>query len=89
MDLMGGDAALEAKLDALFSADSRLAPGTPPDVAGLVGQYAHGNEPSHHIAYLYAWCGAPWKTQARVRSLMATMYRDQPDGLPETRTAAR
>jgi predicted alpha-1,2-mannosidase len=81
MDLMGGDAALEAKLDALFSADSRLAPGTPPDVAGLVGQYAHGNEPSHHIAYLYAWCGAPWKTQARVRSLMATMYRDQPDGL--------
>jgi putative alpha-1,2-mannosidase len=55
IDLMGGDAAFEAKLDALFSADSTLPADAPPDVSGLVGQYAHGNEPSHHVAYLYAW----------------------------------
>jgi len=50
-------------------------------IAGLVGQYAHGNEPSHHIAYLYVYAGQPWKTQARVRSLLETMYSDKPDGL--------
>jgi predicted alpha-1,2-mannosidase len=46
-----------------------------------VGQYAHGNEPSHHIAYLYVYAGAPHKTQARVRSLLETMYADKPDGM--------
>src|ERR1700745_142378 len=46
----------------------------------MVGQYAHGNEPSHHIAYLYNYAGAPHKTQARVRSLLETMYDNQPDG---------
>jgi predicted alpha-1,2-mannosidase len=51
-----------------------------PDVSGMIGQYAHGNEPSHHIAYLYDYAGAPWKTQARVRMIVDTMYRDQPDG---------
>jgi predicted alpha-1,2-mannosidase len=81
MGLFGGDTAFAAKLDALFAADSTLFPGTPPDVAGLVGQYAHGNEPSHHVAYLYAYAGVPHKTQARVRMLMRTMYRAQPDGL--------
>jgi predicted alpha-1,2-mannosidase len=81
IDLMGGDAAFEAKLDGLFTADSTLPGDAPPDVSGLVGQYAHGNEPSHHVAYLYAWSGSPWKTQARVRSLMTTMYRAAPDGL--------
>ena len=53
----------------------------PPDIAGMVGQYAHGNEPSHHIAYLYVYAGAPHKTQARVRSLMDTMYAALPDGM--------
>lgn len=77
----GGDAAFAAKLDALFGADSALPDDAPPDVTGLVGQYAHGNEPSHHIAYLYAYAGMPWKTQARVRSLMTTMYAAAPDGL--------
>jgi predicted alpha-1,2-mannosidase len=47
----------------------------------MVGQYAHGNEPSHHIAYLYVYAGQPWKTQSRVRSLMETMYSPTPDGI--------
>ena len=79
--LFGGDAAFERKLDALFTTDSTQVGDTPPDVAGLVGQYAHGNEPSHHVAYLYAYTGAHHKTQARVRMLLQTMYADQPDGL--------
>jgi predicted alpha-1,2-mannosidase len=69
------------KLDELFTTPSTLPADAPPDISGLVGQYAQGNEPSHHIAYLYVYAGAPWKTQARVRSLMETMYFDQPDGL--------
>jgi predicted alpha-1,2-mannosidase len=47
----------------------------------MVGQYAHGNEPSHHVAYLYAYSGSHYKTQARVRMLLESMYEDQPDGL--------
>ncbi|MGN6237469.1 GH92 family glycosyl hydrolase [Dyella sp.] len=79
--MFGGDAAFERKLDALFTTDSTQVGDTPPDVAGLVGQYAHGNEPSHHVAYLYAYTGAHHKTQARVRMLLQTMYADRPDGL--------
>jgi predicted alpha-1,2-mannosidase len=79
--LFGGNEQFLAKLDALFTVPSTLPPDAPPDIAGLVGQYAHGNEPSHHIAYLYAYAGAPWKTQARVRSLMDTMYHAEPDGM--------
>ncbi|MGZ3299036.1 MAG: GH92 family glycosyl hydrolase, partial [Asticcacaulis sp.] len=79
--MFGGDAAFEAKLDALFDAPSDLPPDAPPDMSGLIGQYIHGNEPSHHIAYLYAYCGALHKTQARVRMLLKTQYRAQPDGL--------
>lgn len=81
ISLFGGREAFLAKLDALFTVPSTLPPDAPPDIAGMVGQYAHGNEPSHHIAYLYAYAGAPWKTQARVRSLMDQMYRDAPDGM--------
>ena len=80
-EAMGGPAGLEAKLDALFSAPSTLPKNAPPDISGLVGQYAHGNEPSHHVAYLYAWCGAHWKTQAMVRRLLTTMYQAAPDGI--------
>jgi predicted alpha-1,2-mannosidase len=69
------------KLDDLFTVPSTLPPDAPPDIAGLVGQYAHGNEPSHHIAYLYIYAGQPWKTQSRVRSLLLTMYDNQPNGL--------
>lgn len=81
IEAMGGDAAFEARLDALFTADSTLPEGAPPDISGLVGQYAHGNEPSHHVAYLYAYCGAAWKTQRMVRWLMAEMYHARPDGI--------
>jgi predicted alpha-1,2-mannosidase len=51
-----------------------------PDISGMIGQYAHGNEPSHHVAYLYDYAGAPWKTQSRVRMIIDTMYHDKPDG---------
>jgi predicted alpha-1,2-mannosidase len=81
MALFGGDAGFVAQLDALFTASSEQLPGAPPDIAGLIGQYAHGNEPSHHVAYLYAYAGQPWKTQLRVRQVMSTLYSDRPDGL--------
>jgi predicted alpha-1,2-mannosidase len=81
IDMLGGDAAFERKLDELFTASSDLPADAPPDIAGLVGQYAHGNEPSHHVAYLYTYAGVPHKTQARVRMLLHSMYRAAPDGL--------
>ena len=81
IELWGGREAFVKKLDALFTVPSTLPKNAPPDIAGLVGQYAHGNEPSHHIAYLYVYAGQPWKTQARVTSLLKTMYSDKPDGL--------
>ncbi len=81
IETMGGDAAFVKKLDELFTQSSDLPPDMPPDVSGLVGQYAHGNEPNHHIAYLYNYAGAPEKTQARVRSLLETMYDNKPDGM--------
>ncbi|MGK6356527.1 GH92 family glycosyl hydrolase [Sphingomonas sp. DT-207] len=76
----GGDAAFEKQLDALFNAPSTLPENAPPDISGLVGQYAHGNEPNHHVAYLYAYAGAPWKTQAMIRRLCVEMYKNDPDG---------
>jgi predicted alpha-1,2-mannosidase len=79
--LLGGREKLAEKLDGIFNASSELPPDAPADIAGLVGQYAHGNEPSHHIAYLYTYAGQPYKAQQRVRSLMDTMYDNQPDGL--------
>jgi predicted alpha-1,2-mannosidase len=79
---LGGRAALETKLDALFSTPLDAgAAGLPVDVTGLIGQYAHGNEPSHHLAYLYTYAGAPWKTEERVRQILDTLYGDTPDGL--------
>ncbi len=81
MALWGGREPFVAKLDQLFTVPSTLPADAPPDIAGLVGQYAHGNEPSHHIAYLYVYAGQPWKTQARVASLRKTMYRNDPNGL--------
>jgi len=81
MKLFGGERAFERKLDALFNTSSALPADAPPDIAGMVGQYAHGNEPSHHVAYLYAYTGSHHKTQARVRMLLESMYEAQPDGL--------
>ena len=54
---------------------------TQADVTGLIGQYAHGNEPSHHVTYLYALAGKPWRTQELVREIFDTQYRPEPDGL--------
>ena len=79
--LFGGRERFIAKLDELFTTAPTLPADAPPDIAGMVGQYAHGNEPSHHIAYLYVYAGQPWKTQARVRSLVETMYSPHPDGM--------
>lgn len=77
----GGPATYAARLESLFTAPSSLTGRDLPDVTGLVGQYAHGNEPSHHIAYLYAFAGMPWRTQARVHELMETLYTPRRDGL--------
>ncbi|MBN9297368.1 MAG: GH92 family glycosyl hydrolase [Filimonas sp.] len=69
------------KLDELFSVNSAMTgENQSPDVSGMIGQYAHGNEPSHHIAYMYDFIGMPWKTQARVRMIVDSMYHDNPDG---------
>ena len=81
IDKFGGPKAFEAQLDALFAATPVITGPAPPDIAGMVGQYAHGNEPCHHMAYLYAFVGAAHKTQARVRMLLESMYDDAPDGL--------
>ena len=70
------------KLDSLFTVSSVIEGAeTSPDISGLIGQYAHGNEPSHHILYLYTMLGQPWKTAEKVREVLTTLYHDQPDGL--------
>jgi predicted alpha-1,2-mannosidase len=82
IDLMGGPARFVARLDQLFALEAR--PGAfkqVEDIAGLIGQYAHGNEPSHHIAYLYSYAGQPWRTQERVHQITRLLYDDTPRGL--------
>ena len=81
IDLFGGDAPFGAALDAMFSEVSRTEGRDQADVSGLIGQYAQGNEPDHHVPYLYNFIGRPDKTQRRVREILATMYSDRPDGL--------
>ncbi|MEP7142116.1 MAG: GH92 family glycosyl hydrolase [Ferruginibacter sp.] len=77
----GSNARFIQKLDSLFSVSSEIkGANRSPDVSGLIGQYAHGNEPSHHIAYMYSFVGASWKTQERVKMIIDSMYHDQPDG---------
>ena len=79
---LGGDAATIAKLDAMFDYDtSKLDYSHAEDIAGLIGQYIHGNEPSHHVAYLYSYAGAPWRTQARLKQIVESQYHPTPDGL--------
>lgn len=81
VDLYGGKDAFGNKLDELFSTPSETVGRHQVDITGLVGQYAHGNEPSHHIAYLYNFASQPWKTQEKVRYIMDKMYSTNPDGL--------
>ena len=80
--LLGGDAKVVAKLDAMFDYDnSKLDYSHAEDIAGLIGQYIHGNEPSHHVAYLYVLAGQPWRTQERLAQIVASQYKPTPDGL--------
>ncbi len=81
IELMGGKKAFAAKMDSLLAADSDLGEGAAVDISGLIGQYAHGNEPSHHDLYMYNYAGQPEKTQALVRRVMDELYTDQPAGL--------
>ncbi len=81
MARLGGAEPFAKLLDQCFAAESRTTGREQADITGLVGQYAHGNEPSHHMAYLWAFAGQPWKTQAMVKRLMDEMYTDAPDGL--------
>jgi predicted alpha-1,2-mannosidase len=81
MKLHGGADKLEQKLDELFQTAQSLSGRQQSDITGLIGQYAHGNEPSHHMAYLYNFLGSPHKTQARVRQIMDSLYHPRPDGL--------
>ena len=79
---IGGKRELETRLDTLFTTSSQIdgaeASG---DITGLIGQYAHGNEPSHHMAYLYNWTDSPWKAQERLDFIMQHFYTNQPDGI--------
>ncbi len=79
--LMGGDAAFVNKMDEMFTTESKGLFGIP-DITGLIGEYAQGNEPIHHAAYLYNYAGAPYKTQMRVRDIMKQLYNDTPAGAP-------
>ena len=78
----GSRARMIGMLDSLFTVSSVVEGAeTSPDISGLIGQYAHGNEPSHHVLYLYTMLGQPWKTAEKVREVLTTLYHDQPDGL--------
>lgn len=79
--LFGSDAAFVQKLDSLFVVQASLGAEAVPDISGLIGMYAHGNEPSHATTYLYAYAGQQWKTAEKVRQVLREMYKDQPDGI--------
>jgi predicted alpha-1,2-mannosidase len=81
IELLGSKEAFIRKLDQLFEIKTEIKGEVPLDMTGLIGMYAHGNEPSHHVAYLYDYAGAPYKTQQRVRQILDTQYDNQPDGL--------
>ncbi len=81
IELMGGDEKFCAKLDTLFHTSPTIDNERAWDVTGLIGQYAHGNEPSHHIAYLYNFAGQPWKEQEIVNQIKTTLYKSGRDGL--------
>lgn len=81
IDILGGDAAFISKLDSLFLVEGDMGEGASSDISGLIGQYAHGNEPSHHVAYLYPYAGEQWKTAEKVRFIQDEFYTDQPEGI--------
>lgn len=82
VEVMGGTSVFQNKLDRLFSEDSALTGDeVSADISGLIGQYAHGNEPSHHISHMYNYVGQPWKTQRLVDQILKTLYFNDPNGL--------
>ena len=81
IDLLGGKEILEAQLDTLFTAKSNTSGRDMQDITGLIGQYAHGNEPSHHMAYLYNFVNKPYKTQEKVHQILTELYKNKPDGI--------
>ncbi len=82
IQIMGGEDNFVTKLDSLFTESSEITgDNVSVDISGLIGQYAHGNEPSHHVPYLYNFTTVPWKTQERVTAIVNTLYSDKPDGL--------
>lgn len=81
INLMGGDEAFTRKLDSLFTAKGDMGAEASSDISGLIGMYAHGNEPSHHVTYMYAFSGYQWKTAEKVRQVMKDFYFDKPEGL--------
>lgn len=81
MGLLGGEKSFIEKLDSLFVIKGDMGKEASADITGLIGQYAHGNEPSHHITYLYTYAGQPWKTADKVRYILDNLYSDKHDGL--------
>ena len=81
IELLGGDEEFNKKLDELFSMSSKLGEEASMDITGLIGQYAHGNEPSHHTTYMYAYSGEHYKIADKVRYINNELYTDKPDGL--------
>ena len=81
VELMGGPGQTEIFLDRLFNSSSEMAGREQADITGVIGQYAHGNEPSHHAAYLYNYVGKPAKTQKLVKQILTELYSSEPDGL--------
>ncbi|KJF43385.1 hypothetical protein LH29_14210 [Draconibacterium sediminis] len=81
INLFESETAFTEKLDELFTTEETLNEGASSDISGLIGMYAHGNEPGHHIPYMYAFAGQQWKTAEKVNFIMNEMYTDQPDGL--------
>jgi predicted alpha-1,2-mannosidase len=81
IEAYGGPAKFEAKLDEMFNSESKTTGREQVDVTGLIGQYAHGNEPSHHMTYLYNYVGKPEKTKEKVHYILNNFYKNTPDGL--------
>jgi len=81
IDLFGSVKNFAEKLDTFFEMSPLISPPKYVGVVGTIGQYVHGNQPSHHVAYLYNYAGQPWKTQYRVRQIMKQLYRPGPGGL--------
>ena len=79
--LLGGEKPFSQKLDSLFTVKGNMGAEASPDISGLIGMYAHGNEPGHHIPYLYSYVGQPWKTAEKVRFITENFYTTKPDGI--------